>query len=336
MSKRSPSTSKWRSATQSPCELLVDHLAEGVDADLVDEHLDARPGAVDAQEVRAVEDPEARLGDLQVLAVVEADELVQRRGDARHDRRAAADAHLDAADAVALAGEEGDVVDAGQRAVGVGRAVERRLDLARHHLRRRVAHEVAHVRARVGGQVEDLVLADAGPRVAGDVAHGVAAALARGQAGVRQLADRGRRVGQRDVVQLDVLARRDVALVQRHVLLDHVGEGVELLGRDPAEGQLHADHLDGRLALAVDALLEAELDELRLLDVAAQEALGLRVEVVELALDDRDDVAGNILANLGILECSLAAGCRAGLHGRQDSVVAGRRRRTIPGISCRH
>ena len=100
-----------------------------------------------------------RLGDLEVLAVVEADELVQRGGDARHDRRAAADAHLDAAHAVALAGEEGDVVDAGERAVGVRRALEGRLDLARHHLRRRVAHEVAHVGAGVRGEVEELVLA---------------------------------------------------------------------------------------------------------------------------------------------------------------------------------
>ena len=39
-------------------QLLVDHLAEAVHADLVDEHLDAGAGAVDAQEVRAVEDPE--------------------------------------------------------------------------------------------------------------------------------------------------------------------------------------------------------------------------------------------------------------------------------------
>ncbi len=303
-------------------QLLLDHLAEGVDADLVDEHLDPRPGAVDAQELLAVEDPKAGLGDLQVLAVVEADELVQRRRDARHDRRAAADAHLDAAHAVALAGEVGDVVDAGQRAVG-GRAVERGLDLARHHLRRRVAYEVAHVGAGVGRQVEQLVLGDAGPRVPGHVAHGVAAALARGQAGVRQLADRLRGVGQRDVVQLDVLTRRDVPLVERHVRLDHVGEGVHLVGRDAAEGELDADHLDGGLALPVDALLETELDELRLFDVAAQVARRLRVEVVELTLDDRDDVAGDVLANLGVLERSSATADRCGLHGRsQCSVMA--------------
>ena len=89
-------------------------------------------------------------------------------------------------------GDEGDVVDAGERAVGVG-ARERRLDLARHQLRRGVAHEVAHVGADVGRRVEDLVVADAGPRVGGHVADGVAAALAAGQAGVGDLADQRRR-----------------------------------------------------------------------------------------------------------------------------------------------
>ena len=61
------------------------------------------------------------LGDLQVVAVVELDELVERRGDARHDRGAAADPDLDPADAVALARDEADVVDAGDRDVLVGR-----------------------------------------------------------------------------------------------------------------------------------------------------------------------------------------------------------------------
>ena len=111
-------------------------------------------------------------------------------------------------------------------------------------------------------------LADARPRVAGHVADRVAAALAAGQPRLAELADRLLRLRQRDVVHLDVLARRDVALVQRHVLLDHVREGLHLLGRDAAEGQLHADHLHVGLALAVDALLEAELDELVLGHVA--------------------------------------------------------------------
>ncbi len=72
-------------------ELAVDHLAEGLDADLVDEDLDPGAGAVDAKPVLAVEDPQRSLGELDVLAVLGADELGQRGGDARHDRSAAAD-----------------------------------------------------------------------------------------------------------------------------------------------------------------------------------------------------------------------------------------------------
>ena len=60
-------------------ELLLDLAAQLVDAELVDEDLDAGAGAVDAQPVLAVEDAEDRLGDLHVLAVVGLDELVQRR-----------------------------------------------------------------------------------------------------------------------------------------------------------------------------------------------------------------------------------------------------------------
>ena len=61
-------------------ELLLDLVAQLVDAELVDEHLDAGAGAVDAQPVLAVEDAQDGLGDLQVLAVV----------GARRSRRASA------------------------------------------------------------------------------------------------------------------------------------------------------------------------------------------------------------------------------------------------------
>ncbi len=64
------------------------------------------------------------------------------------------------------------------------------------------------------------------------------------------------------MVELDVLAGGDVAFAQRHPALDHVGEGVHLIGGDAAERELDADHLHVGLALAVDALFEAEGDEL--------------------------------------------------------------------------
>ena len=187
------------------------------------------------------------------------------------------------------------------RAVLVGGA-EGRLELARHQLADVVAHEVAHVGARVGRGVEQLALADAGPRVTGDVADRVAAALARGQAGVADAAHELLGDRQRHVVHLHVLARRDVALAQRRVLLDGVAEGVHLLGRDAAPRDLDADHLHVGLALAVHALLQAEADELVLGRVAGEELGRLGVEVVELALEDRDHVPRDVLVDLGIGE----------------------------------
>ena len=67
-------------------------------------------------------------------------------------------------------------------------------------------------------------------------------------------------------------------------------------------------------------------------ELPAQEALGLGVEVVELALEDRDDVAWDVLANLGVLERSLATDGGAGLHGHQCSGIGWqcREARTIP------
>jgi hypothetical protein len=160
-----------------------------------------------------------------------------------------------------------------------------------------VADEVACVGGRVRRQVEELVGRDAGERVARDVADGVAAALAGGQAGLGRLADQGRSVLERHVVELDVLARRDVALVERDPLLDHVGEHLHLLRRHAAHRQLDADHLDVGLALAVDALLEAELDEFLFGRLAVEVLVGAGVEVVELPLDDRDDVARDVLVD---------------------------------------
>src|SRR4029450_1091657 len=81
-------------------QLLLDLLAEGIDADLVDQHLDPGAGAVDAQPLLAVEDAQHGLGDLEVVAGVGLAEGVERRRDTGHDRGAAADAYLEALDAV--------------------------------------------------------------------------------------------------------------------------------------------------------------------------------------------------------------------------------------------
>jgi hypothetical protein len=159
-------------------------------------------------------------------------------------------------------------------------------------------------------------------RVPGDVAHGVAAGLAARQPGAAEDADDLRGIVERDVVVLDVLPRGDMAFHERRVLLGDVGEGVELVRVHAAERQLHADHLARLLTLAVDALLEAEGNERVLSLRAAQEFARSTVEVVELALEDRDDVTRDVLVDLGALERTPAAAlgqlsglaCRDWLH----------------------
>ena len=93
---------------------------------------------------------------------------------------------------------------------------------------------------------------------------------------------------ERDVVELHRLARGEVALAQRRVLLRNDREALELLGGDAAEGQLHPRHLAVRLALSVDALPQPELRELELVAVPREELAGLGAEVLEFFLEDAD------------------------------------------------
>ena len=112
----------------------------------------------------------------------------------------------------------GKVVDQGYRAVLV-RGRERDLELARQELADLVADEVANERRAVRSDVVELVVAHAGPRVAGDVADSVAARLAAGQPHLAEDPQDLLRLAQWDVVELEVLARRDVALDQWRELL---------------------------------------------------------------------------------------------------------------------
>jgi hypothetical protein len=80
---------------------------------------------------------------------------------------------------------------------------------------------------------------------------GVAAGLARGDAGLGEAAHHFRRVFEHDEVELDRLPGRHVAELARGVHLGAVGDGVELAGRERAVGHLDAHHLAVGLALAV-------------------------------------------------------------------------------------
>ena len=98
-------------------------------------------------------------------------------------------------------------------------------------------------------------------------------------------------------------------------------ERIHLLGRDAAEGQLHADHLHVGLALTVDALLEAELDEFVFGDIAREEPARLGLEVVELLLEYRDHVPRHVLHDLRVLERAALGGDGTWLHGCENLLV---------------
>ena len=67
-------------------------------------------------------------------------------------------------------------------------------------------------------------------------------------------------------------------------LVGHVAEGVELVRRDTAEGELDAQHVHIRLPLPVGAHTEAVGLEGHLLDLAVHELQGLGAEIGQLVL----------------------------------------------------
>ena len=254
--------------------------------------LDSRLHLVLAKPIRVVEDADDRFRDLEVL--VHRDEVVQRRRYLGHDRRAAADPDLESSLAALHLRDEPHVVDARDGAVARA-AGERRLELPRQGLRVRMPHEVPRIRGGVRRDVEELVGTHTGQRASRDVADRVPARFARRQPDLAEDAHNVRRVLQLHVVELDVLARGHVPLVQRDEPRRYLAQRVQLVGRQPSERYLDAHHLRVGLALAVYALLQAVRQELRLVELTGLEPSYLEFEVVDLLRHHVDDASGPLL-----------------------------------------
>ena len=181
-----------------------------------------------------------------------------------------------------------DVVPAGRRAVFL-RAVDGDLELARQRgelgvQARPLAHDFAE-RPRVG----NLVGGDAGQRIGGDVADAVAAGLDAMHADLGQLVHHVGGALQRDPVELDVGARREVAVAAVVGARD---------SRQPA--QLRAaqfavrdrDPGHRRVALDVPAVLPPHVAEVVGAERAGQVALEL---VAELRGALRDEAAVEVV-----------------------------------------
>ena len=266
--------------------LLEDAGLELVPAHRVDEPLHAGPELVVAVAVVG-EDPEDRLdrGE-QVLA---RRELLEGERGVRVGAEAAGDEHAEAGLAGAVVeraggGDHADVVEHRLAAVGLA-AGEVDLELAGQALGERVVEEVLEGGLGPRADVEVLVGAGAGEVAAHDVADGVAARLPGGEADRGHVAQDGGDLLEVDEVELHVLPGGEVAPAAA-VGLGDVGEHVELLGGDGAVGHLHPHHLVvAALALAVDAVVQAEDPEGVLLEVAGEVAGELLLELLDVGTD---------------------------------------------------
>ena len=133
----------------------------------------------------------------------------------------------------------------GREAAGVvAAAAEGRLELSAEVLAVGMAQQESGKSARIRGDIKSFVPADPRKGAGGNIADGVPAGLARGDLGCRQAAHQGRGVVDMNVVQLEVLPRRDVGDSVR-VFFRKIRHRLKLLGVEAATGDLDALHARG-------------------------------------------------------------------------------------------
>jgi hypothetical protein len=310
---------------QRVAEPLLDLRADALGAEGVDHELHARLDARDAPpEIVA---PGVEDGAEHGNRLVGPDEHAEVAGDPRHRRQTAADEDAEAGLSVAEDPDERDAVDLGRVAPG-GAGRDRDLVLAREVDVLRVAGEEPVRLLEDGRHVEQLVGVAAGRRAARDRADRVAAAAEAGEPRCVQPGEHLRQRGQPQVMELDVLARRQLGLTLP-VVEREAPDGPELRSGQPPGGELDPQHEGPDLRLVVVEAPPLEPDDILLCDVgvAGRDQRGQLLEHPErplLALEALDRVP---------LEHELERGC-LGL-GSSD-VDAHPPPLGCPDIGCHH
>ncbi len=151
-------------------------------------------------------------------------------------------------------------------------------------------------RPRVG----DLVGGDARIRVGRDIADAIARGLDGVHLDIGQLVENVGHVLQLRPVELDVLARGEMA-VAAIVFLGDVGELAHLLRRQRAVGNRHAQHIG--VKLEIEAVHQAERLELLFVQRARKAALDLTAEL-------GDPFADELMIERVIMIHAVPPGCR--------------------------
>ena len=274
-----------------PLEDLGD---ERLAAHLLDEELHAGTDAVAALALLL---EQVECGDAGRQQVLGFGERLERDGLAGRGAQPAAQHDLVAGAAVlgVQLRDDADVVEAGAGIVVRGGG-EGDLELARQRLVRGVAQQGPDHLVGGGLHVQHLVGVHARQRRHRHVADRVAARLAGGQPGQRHDPQHVGDLRQRDAVELEALARGDVADPRRGVAVGDDRHGLELARVEPAQRGLDPDHVGvGGLADPVDAEVQALRPELVVGDLAVGEPADQLLEVgdlVQVAVAARRQVLG--------------------------------------------
>src|SRR5882762_169225 len=284
----------------------LDFLAEFLGAALLNQDLDARLVDVVAPPV-AVVDPQDSLDIREQVTPG------QKFADDKPDRRCAAQASADQhpkPDFALLVPDrvQADVVHRDRGAIRLG-AVHGELELARQI--RELGMEGGPLADDFAPdeRIHDFVARDTGEMVGGDIAEGIARRLDRVHLHRRQLREYVGYALELRPVQLQILARAEVA-VTAVVLARDLREFSQLLRRQQAVGDGDAQHR--RVTLDVEAVPEAQRAELVIGELAREKAPGLVAElgdalVDELLVDFVVKVHGSYNASLPPIRISIAA-----------------------------
>ena len=244
---------------QGTAEAQLELGAHAIDAPLVHEELRAGAGALEAVAVVA-EDGGQLLGDLD--HVVDRSEHAETPSHARGGAESTADPHVIAVAELGIDdADEADVVDLVLRAV-MAAGADRDLELARQIGEAAVADEVRRQLVDDRAGVEELVGRHTGERAADHVPPDVTAGLGARQPDPLERVEDLRDVLDAEPVELQALARRDVA---RRAPEAHgeIADRSQLLGGDGAVRHAHAQHevavLLGPLRVQAPPLREREV-----------------------------------------------------------------------------
>src|SRR6266849_2362497 len=147
-----------------------------------------------------------------------------------------------------------------------------------------MSQQIARDTQSVRRDIKRFARANAGDGAGRHVAHRVAASFPRGKPRGGQAAHGGRHIFELHKVELNIFARREMS-ASRRVIIRKPSKYVQMIRLQYARRDLHTQHLEPRLPLAVRAVLQTEGSELFRGDLASLKLLNALLKALNLRFD---------------------------------------------------